>query len=52
MTGSQTQQVLDQRLEPVPIEPPRFLIDEQGGPHLDDDAPGGNEGRIGDGTLT
>ena len=44
MTGSQPQQVIDQRLEPGPVEPPRFLIDQQGGPHLDHDATGGNEG--------
>ncbi len=47
MTGPQTQQVLDQRLEPGPVEPPGLLIDEQGGPHLDDDATGGDEGESG-----
>jgi len=38
MTGAQTQQVIHQRLEPGPVEAAGFLIDEQGGPYLDDDS--------------
>ncbi len=44
MTGSQTQQVFDQTLQPCTVEPAGLLVDQQGGTHFDDDAFGGSEG--------